>query len=317
MSEFKKFNPQNMRPDLFCAPPTQVIESEVDYLSRNLVLLLEYGSGDASLVSKKRELRLGTELEVFFFSPDADPWDFIEGDNYDRNPNYASEHNNKMTMLCKWAEQLSEIVGVSDCDSIGRLGIEFRTEPANLSSYTNFVNRLVENIRVESKELDVLPIVHSQHIHMSLFDGGESIIGRNLEENPFFKNRILHRFSKEKPSVLLPEEFYVDTDPILFVQPRPRRRLEFRMLSSEFACDPDLNTLLSLWALLDALPENEKPLPVQKFDNFDEALNEMRHDKESQSFFGKSTLSTLCGILEQYPKVSRREIAVDEIKTKF
>jgi hypothetical protein len=62
---FISFNPANIYPDLFLRPPTEVVSPEVQYIALKVAEKLTK--------KKKGDLRVGTELEVLFFSPDTDP----------------------------------------------------------------------------------------------------------------------------------------------------------------------------------------------------------------------------------------------------
>lgn len=328
MSEYLKYNPANLQPENFLHPPTETVEDEIQYLARQLADILEgkpYHQG-----VEARTLLIGTELEVLFFSPDRDPLAARVLPRED-NPNYQYDHFSKITTLKNWAENLRyRRKKIAKCTSIGTLGIEFRTRPLGLSGYLEATNQLRDLIQTRSKRLGVLPVVYSQHIHISLCQGATNFIHeiagsyRDEGDHVKYRKQIDRIFAPVLPLVLLPEEFCVTPRGVTWVKGTSSVgsnedpvRTEFRMLSSEWACDPSLNVTLSLRALDQAIHQEKLTnLSINPTD-YREAVRVMRKDPELIKFFGASTLNTLANIVNRYPEVSRRKITVNDIAKQY
>lgn len=311
MSEFHKYNPANMAPELLLEPPTQAVAAETRYLSLQLA---------KEICATSEKLRLGTELEIIFFSPDADPLVAYQRPN-SKNPNYQIPHQDKMRELEKWANNRRSLAEGPHTKQ-SRLCVEFRTRPADIRNYFSRVNTLRDAIQTECRQLEVLPVVHSQHIHVSILDKD----GVNpVEKAPYrsLEYATQKDFRQVLPLILLPEEIYQhwSLSPVNIKGQRQNRRdlsrLEFRKLSSEWACDPSLNALLSLRALKECLvgweKENWGDKPKEYDGCFAAAAAAMRVDSQLKHFFGEATLETICDIVQHYPRVSTREITVADI----
>ncbi len=321
-----KYNPPNITPDhLFC-PPTSCTHGELDYLVRQLGRALE-GEG----LPTSRRLLVGTELEIFFFSPGADPAEAPSG-LWGSNPNYSIGHKSKTTNLIGFAKQLWEVRPSEflEASAIGRVGIEFRTAPQSVDQHLETMSRFGDLLRAECRKQIVSPVVHSQHLHISLRE--EPSVCVSAENKGAVKgiipaeNIVRATFSRITPMMLLPEEWgigrlmnpvYIKTKVLTNGGIGRLDHPEFRLLSSEYACDLLLNLAVSLRAMYYGFVDPSASLPNVKNDKigFEGAVRRMAKDEELRSFFGESTLTKLCNIIRQYPDVSRRAITVDQVKT--
>lgn len=310
MREFAKYNPANMAPELLLTPPTRIVDEESRYLAKQVA---------QDICLKGQKLRLGTELEIIFFSPDADPLTYPQYNS--KNPNYQSGHQAKMRQLKEWAvARRNRTEGPHTEQS--RLCIEFRTRPADITNYFRRVDRLRDDIQAQSRQLAVLPVVHSQHIHISVLDENKS---NPLERFGYgvIDDATQQSFSHVLPLVLLPEE--IDTDRYRLPvrtngqtqKVKNPHRLEFRMLSSEWACDPSLNAALSLRGFLECLEQEKDRRKVHPSTSYPgcyaSAVAAMAADADLKTFFGEAALEKICGVVQHYPRVSIREILVKDI----
>ncbi len=314
MSEFVKYNPPNIQPENFLQPPTREI-SDIWYLVQQYSELLEH----KKLWSPKKQLLVGTELEVLFFSRNIDP-----AVSAILNPNYSPKHLQTVKRLTKKASALGKHPFMFKANQFGRLGIEYRTEPLPVKDYLEAILRLQEHISHRSKKEGVLPVVHSQHIHLSLTCGASNEIlrlERNERREKLFRAKIVQIFGKLNSLVLLPEEWSERRLGFPFTfngHPSSKlnqHRIEVRRLSSEYACDSNLNLLISLFALYKGL-HNKNPSNYRAsndYRTYEEAMEDMEEDKELRDFFGASTLTSLVKIVSQYPSISRREKTLKDI----
>jgi hypothetical protein len=331
MREYKKFRLENYDPEFLLCPPTGCVENELMYLSRQLAESLECGT---QIPTKKRSLKVGTELELFLFTPEIEPemanllWE-------DDNPNYSGAHMRKIQRINSWAEHLKEsdpLFGVCSNDDVGRLTVEFRTLPLDLDDYYTAIRRLAEGLRTRCKNEGVIPVVFSQHIHTSLHLGNENLIvktyneyGKNIPHS--FRRSLAKSVSQLIPLVSLPEEFpmRLNEDRVSYLSGYEdclsewndldeAKRSEFRRLSSEYACDPALNLCVSLRALFDVMTYKKFSNRKMYYRTQTESIRHMEGMKEVREFFGESLLLSLTRIVSQYPKVSRGDLRVDQVR---
>lgn len=313
--EAKKYNPVNITPEHLFRPPSSCVHAELLYLIQQLSQCLEGKSKD-------RQLRIGTELEIFFFDSSSDPYESLRFyGTSDINPNYSKRHADKMRRIANFTEQLhfKRPKSFLPSGSMGHVFFEFRTAPQSASKYLDTISSLGEELRKKCGILEVSPVVHSQHLHVSLIDESanelipESAIARGV-------------FSRVNALVLLPEEWedYRDMSPMWQrtngISPngllRDVRHSEFRKLSSEYAHDPVLNLLLSLRTMYGGCVDASNITFLRDSDSHKEAVRVMKEDKELACFFGQATLSTLSHIASQYSAVSKRQITIDQIAVK-
>ncbi len=311
-SEIKKFNPENIGPENLFRPPTAVVHDELKYLITQVDLALR---GEKK---HKRLLQVGTELEMFFFSPDMDPVDAeAQYGESDQNPNYDPWHRRKIEELEKFGTSLLKnphrFMFTSD---LGRIFLEFRTAPQSAKEYLKTIEMFGNRLRRQCERLRVWPVVHSQHIHVSLVDR------RNATTIIPSDKPVKSWFSKVSPLVLLPEEWgsrdyrphWVRSNGIKPNGVNDLSHPEFRMLSSEYANDPVLNLLLSLKTMYEGCLGKGGITPHVYGREYQQSAIEMGNDPDLIDFFGQSTLATLARITSQYPAVSRREITIDQVR---
>ncbi len=313
MSETKKYNPENITPEhLFC-PPTSLVHAELTYLIKQLNEALEWIGG-----SKERLLLVGTELEIFFFNSKFDPLETrsMYGASK-RNPNYSKTHQKKIEKIGEFAHELETRYPkkFEETEKCGQIFYEFRTAPQRVASHLNTMQLLGDSLRRKCVQLGVSPVVHSQHIHVSL---RTKYSKEGIRPNG---SVISQSYSGINPLVLLPEEWYYRTyAPYYIVDdgigPWGVDNLchpEFRKLSSEYAHDPVLNLLISLRAMYASCVDERIVSSLSLANTYEDGVEAMAHDPDLESFFGQTTLAALSEITRQYPAVSRREITVDQV----
>lgn len=320
--EYLAHNPENYTPDKFMRPATGVIGDELKYLSSQLRNALEGGWR-----IDRGNLLVGTELEIIFFSQDGDPellWKEFEDSR--KNPNYTGNHRAKVKRIERFAKTLQRDYpdDFYHCSRDSRLLIEFRTAPQTLEAYFDNISWLADKIRKLSKKEGLLPVVHSQHIHLSC--KSHNAVPRRKSKYKFIDSKnfegeyIDYSFTRILPLVILPEEYEDDDNNFprvvetSFADDDSPAHPEFRLLSSEYANDHILNLTLCLRSLYASLMNRSYATDIQPEPLYYKAVREMLHDEELVNFFGQSTLSALCRIVRQYPAVSRREKTIDEIK---
>lgn len=316
MSEYIKYNPANYSPEHFLLPKTAVLWPELKYLNNKLVTAVE-----GSMRMDKRSMLIGSEFEVMFFDENYNPpknrWDRYQNDKR-RNPNYSSNHKERVTELAKSASRF----GVSgnrfqECTKEGSLLLEFRTAPQTYNKYLSTVSYLRDWIHEKSTNGGLLPIVYSQHTHITSNRTTRfHLMGRDEPLNVDADEGVIQdAFSRVTPLVLLPEEYEESrTNPPAVIGRNGHSHPEFRMLSSEYACDPVLNLTLVLRAFYASMynPDfvtGRRSIPR----DFCDAVTAFSEDQEMEEFFGTSTVSTLAQIVSQYPLVSTGAITVDQI----
>ncbi|MEK9200433.1 MAG: hypothetical protein AAB909_00500, partial [Patescibacteria group bacterium] len=196
VDQYKPYNPENMSPQVFLQPPTKVVQLEADYLATQVAKSLAGAQTGGGI---KRRLGVGTELEVYFFSPEVDPVTAKAGPAH-KNPNYGESHSKKVAKIRSWAEELAIKKGGSNTD-LGRIGIEFRTSPKmDVVGYHSDINTIRDGVGDISQSLGVLPIVHSQHIHISLLREKGNIVYRGMNRRTYdFKELAKQRFEEVYP----------------------------------------------------------------------------------------------------------------------
>ncbi len=322
-AEIKKYNPRNFTPEHLFRPATSVIHSELVYLIGQLTKALEKEGRENG-----RQLLIGSELEIFFFNSDIDPIDAKEKYGVsERNPNYGKKHLEKMGKIRKFATRMTSKnpVDFMKADKFGRIFFEFRTTPQNSSDYLRTVEEFGELLRKKCKKLDILPVVHPQHIHVSLTKKARrssqpsSRAWGILPDARVVKNAI----STMNPLLLLPEEWkeHQSSDPVFLQNDGIRLKgnldlehSEFCRLSSEYAHDPILNLLVSLRAMYIGCIDTSLVSTGSYFDTYEAGVVAMENNSGLKHFLGASTLATLAKIAGQYPAVSRREKTIDQVR---
>ncbi len=320
MVEYLKYNPGNFSPEKFLRPPTVKAWPELDYLSRSLEKDLR-GFG---IFERKNSLKIGSEFEILLLSKDTIPSDTVD---HDDNPNYSLEHLTEVRKMFYDSETFS--LGNSDSfwdkgEKIGRLSYEYRISPQNVSGYHKAVDMLRVFVSESAKKYNILPIVLSQHIHLSLSKIGVFGGGNRFEcKDPKFHIETRDAFSHVLSFVLLPEEYFgADIQEFNFIRTKRHKsdigsswhsHPEYRLLSSEYACDPTLNLTLALRALDLSINKLDKNLRCQPKQDYTEEVQRASNDPCLKSFFGNSTLQQLCAITIQYPHVSSGKITIDQL----
>lgn len=323
-TEAKKFNPANIGPERFLLSPTEeIVGEEVAYLAKNV---------EKSVISKgpfrgKKKLELGPEFEVVFFTPTVDPHE-VAGRYPSKNPNYnKNRHGKKMeNILAESQEFVSANQGLfwkkDPVESMGRVMLEYRLAPFGLREYLDAIKRFRDHVVKIGKQFGVLPVVFSQHLHITLFDGATNILAdihdyrRRDDRTEIYRANVHKVFQEAAPLVQLPEEFNTGVRPYrhqTWKHPDIPAHDEFRLLSSEYACDPGLNALICLMALRYGLNHKRMPHLSPLTDNFEQEVGELATRQTLLGFMGQSLLSTLAQIVSQYPDVSRRKITVPEL----
>lgn len=307
-----KYNPKNHTPELFLRPPTNVVEGELAYLARQLEHTLVGNNG------KPRKLRIGTEFEINFFREGSDPATDLHTVN---NPNYSKIHLDNMEKVNAWADRLERLHPDRFQHSMrfGRVMIEFRTAPQSLSDYLSTVSWFRDQIASQTKQYSMLPVVHSQHIHISCVQGNSYNPARGIDENSNFFKKIRHVFSHGIPLMALPHEYGSARSNMAYpayfkgdgVKGCPQH-VEFRLLSSEYAADPVLNVVFSMFALFHGL-DRRGSIEFNRPNIYENAVKQFANDPEMQAFFGQSTCAALARVIRHYPDVSRRNITVSDI----
>ncbi len=337
--EYLGHNPANFTPENFMRPATGVVEKELVYLSSQLRNAIE-----GSLRIDKGALLIGTELEVLFLSNQADPgklerryenrisrYSYLNSDDKDEiraenNPNYSEDHRSKVLRIADFAKSLDKKYPEDyyNCTRDSKLLIEFRTAPQNLEDYYDNISWLADEIRKKAKNNGLLPVLHSQHLHLSC--NSHSLRPYPKSKFQMFRESILGNrfidstFTRVLPMVMLPEEYErsedVPSDIVIENTGEKTHEVhpEFRLLSSEYAFDNILNLTLCLRAFYSAYKNKDYATDTLPDTNFIKAVREMSKDKELGLFFGESTLAEICRIVKQYPSVSRRIKTINEVE---
>ncbi len=317
--EFRSFRPENFSPEVFMHPPTEIVSDELMYLNRKLEQTIKGHS-------PKRKMMIGSEFEILFFNPNQHPFKTLEefGCNPTKNRNYSAQHRNKIKEMSNIGESLMKKYPEKFIRHSweSNLMLEYRTAPQDVEGYYESVQILADTVRKHTAHLDILPVVYSQHIHITLKD---SIFSRMTGINKIDKidyhrtaQRLTSSFNRIYPLVLLPEEYpKMAMSYPAQIKTSPFRHPEFRMLSSEWANDPVLNLNLSLRALYAAFIDPKSVSRTSYFaGTYKQAVDFLSVDQELARFFGHSTLDTLCQIVSNYPAVEANEIEPRQIQIK-
>ena len=317
--EFNLFCPENYQPERFMHPPTEPLDKELEYINKNL--------SDALIGrSPKRKLKIGSEFEVLFFNTSQHPfhaWDKF-GKDPKKNRNYGQKHTEKILKIYNTSKELREKYPDNFIESswFSNLMIEFRTAPQDVDGYYESVNLLSDVIRKQSTQLNVLPVLFSQHIHISAVNSRISeVTGYNklADTNNRTLLTMISSFGKIFPLVLLPEEYTQSRylrEPVKLSR-KTSKHPEFRMLTSEWANDPTLNLTVSLRAMYMALIDPKSVSSIYDLpESYQEAVQIFSEDKDLATFFGQSTLEFLSKTIACYPDVEERKIASYQIDAK-
>ncbi len=341
--EYLQYNPANFKPENLMRPPTGIVSDELMYLCNQLRNAIEGG-----LRVDKDTLKIGTELEILFFDKNADPGKLEKVSNkeiqrqnrhsYDElstkeedeirrlnNPNYTSGHRAKVLKVANFAEKLEEMYpdDFYECTRDSKLLIEFRTAPRNLEAHLENVSWLADAIRAKASKLGLLPVVHSQHIHLSCNSHNIRLNTKGrykfINSENFNGGYIDRTFTRILPLVMLPEEYEEDDRLPHVVRENNAgedraNHPEFRQLSSEYAHDHVLNLTLCLRSLYASLRNPDYATDTLPDGKYLKAVKEMSTDEELALFFGDSTLAKICKVAKQYPAVSRRDKTINEVK---
>lgn len=306
-NEYIKYNPANFAPDYLFCPPTMVTHEKLIPPLKEIGEELETGKPGL-----ERNLLIGTELEIMFFDPDTRPSKVK--DYHVRNQYIPRDAHLKKIARLGFFSMLNRIKNSKEfmaTSKIGQVTFEFRTHPQSISDHLMTLSRLRDCLVRESTKLEILPIVYSQHLHVSLLENGLPQTPSRFDLQDFF--------SQFSPLVLLPEEWEQSqtTRPAKsrdygrYKRLRNLEHVEFRKLSSEYAHDPILNLLLSIYAFSSCLGYRHYT-PVW-YESYAEAAVQLKRSPHLKNVIGQSTLNQLSKIIKQYPKVSTGDISVDQV----
>jgi hypothetical protein len=236
------------------------------------------------------------------------------------NPNYTDYHREKIHEIGRWASHLGVLKKrFWDCSRESHLLLEFRTSPQCPDKYWESVRYLGDRIREKSSDLGVLPVIHSQHTHMSSNRQGFASIDpyrrheRHILSEDFDINVVNTAFSKVLPLVMLPEEYEDGIPDAAAMDRHNATHPEFRLLSSEYMWDPVLNTTVTLRAMYASLYNPDYVGRVNEARSYLTAAKNFSQDSELRAFFGDSLVEGLSQVIFQYPAVSKRKISLDDV----
>lgn len=289
----REYRQENIQLRDFWRPPT---EAEHETISELMLNLEQQINAEANLLAAAHHppfpegvrLRIGTEVELHVFDKAFDPrhhhpedrWkgEGVWMDGYTRlpahadNPNYTPQHRDALNTLAQrmrlpltqggCAELLQEHEPVNH----ETVFLELRTRPADVNGYTEQLEGLGPWLRHTAGDLGLLPVVHSQHLHVSLTDASGV---HNLLREPAVRasvaKGIVDMYRRAYALLRLPEEVrapelgeigysyagavrrnggYTPDNPL---------RLEARLASSEYLFDPYLTLYLHLLGILRGL----------------------------------------------------------------
>ena len=297
-------------------PKTEQFWGELRYINRNLRELIE-----GTMRCDRRSLLLGSEFEIFFFDGASDPakmWDRYGGDG--KNPNYTEKHRTKILEIARWASHLGILQKrFWDCTKESDLLIEFRTSPQKPDKYWESIRFLGDRIRQKSKDLGVMPVIHSQHTHVTSNRHGFPSIDPARRHEKYILSKdfdldVLNAaFSRILPLVMLPEELDDGIPDAAVIDRHDSTHPEFRLLSSEYMWDPVLNLTVTLRAMYASLYNPNFVSEADTVDNYEKATRNFSRDTEMRDFFGDSLTDGLSQVISQYPAVSKRQISIDDV----
>lgn len=308
-----------LNPDNFLAPPTSSIGHELKYLAQNFQDALSEQKRFLFFRGTTDKVLLGAEFEIIFFAKGFD-YKTRSPRRIKTNPNYKESHIRKVKSAKELLNVLTreeEIFERPD-NNIGNLSIEFRTSPLGLNEYFSAVEKFREQVVSICRKKKLVPVPVSQHLHVSVMSGFNNRYKEVLDrDRRSFLRRINWMFRSVSPLVLLPSEHCctpAHVDAANLSRHSVPERAEFRLLSSEFACDPVLNACLCLCSLRDAmLMQNlDEVVPGWSHD-YASAIQGMRANTRLTELFGASVIHSLAGIVQYYPQVEQRSIALTEV----
>ena len=321
LEEFKpkKYNPSNTLPEYFLRPPTSFLQDEFIEAAGNATAdLNEHGCKIPLIVSKRRvSLLIGTELEVYFFPRNVDPTE--PQSSFQESSCYKDKHLRKVEAVSYDSRLHSLIPGISDVEKISRLGIEFRTPPGDLGRYIDCIENIRNALSRRCNDDGLNPVVHSQHIHISVFSNSKNLIDSSRAKPKNLKNEL----DRTAITQLLPEEFYeINSRPARYngstnILNRNPVRLEIRRLSSEYACDPFMNVLTALAGTKLYLEGNSfrEYTELETPENFSHGLDLFRNSEHVlTNYLGTETQRRLADVISVYPMISSRSINLDRVK---
>lgn len=118
--EYRKHNPDNLRPEWFLAPPRVLLRSKLMSLVQR-----------DDVAGFRPHIRLGTELEFAIFSSEVDP-DKAQFMPPNANPNYAPKHAGIIKFLQLTLQDMAQThsaLFMGAVSSIGRISFEVRSQP--------------------------------------------------------------------------------------------------------------------------------------------------------------------------------------------
>lgn len=347
-SEVVKYRPENIQPDEFMRPPTEVFQPAVkdlclgmeDRINTRLTEIVR------PQVFPSLQLRMGSELELLLFSGFSNP---PEDDKKNKmtNPNYTRSHVDTVRRIVAELVEPQADGGLGEILSpdvtLSTLFMEIRTLPGDVANYMVAMDKVQKWFQDKGKQHHVLPTVFSQHIHFSATEAN----GKNNFLTPSnldgIGNAMLDTSNRAFPLVRLPENveskyptaMAVDYAGILhkgsLLDHKEPYRLEARIGNSEYAFDPSLNLLVDLIGLYRGLindPQSEATLQtgvseptrqlfIQGAAHMDWAtkVENLVKDPELPKYIPSPLLGNLKTVLESYWKLSRGQMTVAQARS--
>lgn len=348
--EVIKYLPPNTEPKQFMHPPTEPFQGWVDKICLRLERSINSSAEKlhtGSRILPPPKLRIGSELELFIFHRDFDPFFHLAGVK-EFNPNYSHAHRAAIKGLVSQIRPpiFGGLRGILQnyIEYNGGVFVEIRTIPTDTSGYLHQMEAIQEWIGRKSLRYGLRPVVHSQHLHLSLANHFVNMLDRGKNDLVISKNEhalangIIDTYQRTIPWIRLPEEmgsqeirygniFYDENvgfgikrkgnnqgypDPI---------RLEGRLNSSEYAADPHLNLLVHLIGVdrgLNRLLGIESSNFTPSFDlrkmNYEDALDRMPDDNVLLSYIPYGLIEAINRPVRLYRDISLGLMNVQEVR---
>lgn len=367
MVEAVKYRQENIATEHLFSAPTEAfkpwfstlalyLEDDINTRARNI-------TEDGSV-----KLRMGTELEFLMFSPQFDPLRHSQSEK-NGNPNYDKSHIQLVQQviddmftprdqggLRELLYNSGEKININNGSrhyyiSSQNIFMEIRTKPGTVQDYKENLEELQVWMKKEAEKKDIRPVVHSQHIHFSLFGEQANAFQINAQATNFVRKSTVDMYHRALPVLRLPEEIedgsekhknYSATDnfphrTVITFNGFGADRFEGRINNSEYAFDPYLNLVVHLLGIHRGLVYSKKPLGYTTLDrdypldsttmqqdstpwfsrekrDFNTALSHLTEDKVLNEYFPSEVIHAIRDVVASYRDVSEGRLSVGDLK---
>lgn len=344
--EVIKYQRENIQPELFMHPPTELFTEQVKSLGIGMEGKINAKLAEDNSATSAPRLQIATEIEFLIFDASFDPSLYKTIPPAENPNNYLLHKHNVQRFFSKMTNSESAGgLGTALCGgtTVDKVFAEIRTVPQSVDEYFNTMEKLQTYVSETSKKDEVLPVVYSQQFHMSAQakDGTNNVFTDGKKQIQV-SNGMLDTYYRALPLVRLPENLHAENSEMMIFggggvllkgrnnTGRDPKRLEGRINNNDYAFDPYVNLLINLYGFYRGLTADENQLEIDSgvtvyeggvlgfhvgegFTDWKSSVDKLNEDPKILEALPKDMIRKMTPILHKYPEVSKGDMTLEDV----